>query len=110
MTAPHAGIWADSGPGVGLGHLARCCAVAGELARLGVTVELFTPDKDGERLAREAGVRVAVADAVTVLAAGGPGLAIVDSYRAVASEVDALRTAELHVAAFDDTASDVLPA
>jgi spore coat polysaccharide biosynthesis predicted glycosyltransferase SpsG len=83
--------------------------VAFELERLGVAVELLTPDPDGARAAKDAGVPVAIADRLLAAAARGAGLAIVDSYRAGAFEVEELRRAGLYVAAFDDTADHVLP-
>jgi UDP-2,4-diacetamido-2,4,6-trideoxy-beta-L-altropyranose hydrolase len=103
-------IWADSGPGVGLGHIARCCAVAPELARRGLDVQVVTPGADGARAARDAGVTVAVADRLAAACPGGGGLAIVDSYRVTPAEIEGLRSHGTYVVAFDDTADHVLPA
>ena len=48
-------FWADSGPGVGFGHLTRCCSVAQELQKSGTEVCVFTPDPRGVAYAQSLG-------------------------------------------------------
>ncbi len=103
-------LWADSGPGVGLGHVARCCAVASALQGLGVEGSLLTPALDGERFAGDQGIAAAQAQRIAAIADQGFRLAIVDSYRVERSHTDRLRENGVFVVVFDDRAEDTLPA
>lgn len=105
-----AAVWADSGPGVGLGHVVRCCAVASALQNLGVEVSFLTPACEGARFASDRGVAAAQASWIAGIADEGFGLAIVDSYRVERSQTDHLRHSGVFVVAFDDSADDRLPA
>jgi UDP-2,4-diacetamido-2,4,6-trideoxy-beta-L-altropyranose hydrolase len=105
-------FWADSGPGVGLGHVARSCAIALELKRLGAEPAMVVPEARGADYVRTSGLQPIVSSGFAGFAgeAARPSAAVVDSYRLDAADVSALRARGIRVAALDDTATDVLPA
>jgi spore coat polysaccharide biosynthesis predicted glycosyltransferase SpsG len=103
-------FWADAGPGVGLGHVARCSAIALELQALGGHPAFTVPDSAGADYARTSGLYAVVASAgFREFAARTPhgGAAVVDSYRVDAPMLAALRARGVRVAALDDTATSV---
>ena len=103
-------VWADSGAGVGLGHLGRCCAVAGALADCGVASLLLTPAAEGAVYARTQHVDAAdassFADAVAQHGAAADVL-LIDSYRLRPADYDAARRCAPVLVIFDDEGGDV---
>jgi spore coat polysaccharide biosynthesis predicted glycosyltransferase SpsG len=100
-------VWADSGAGVGLGHVARCCAVALELIARGVNVTLMSPDDRGARYARERNVPAVGAAAGFGVAVGALQrrsleAAILDSYRLGPDDYATARGAAPVLAVFSD--------
>ena len=99
---PDVAIWSESGPGVGLGHIARCGTLAAALQRRGVTVRLFTGAPEGVEFARELGLTAAMADRASVISGQAMPLAIVDSYRVSSDDVESLRVRGVMTVVFDD--------
>lgn len=115
-------VVADSGPGIGLGHLQRCLALASALQREGMAcafVSTGDPRTDARIRRREfaclspgfrSDLDVPGPDSVLAEAgrAGCQGI-VVDSYRVTQRYLEALRTAGLFVAAVDDLAAYPFP-
>lgn len=108
-------VWADSGPGVGLGHLARCGALAVELRARGRDVVVMTPGGPAGAAMLEGITDVTVvADrgiAPFVDAIGerrGP-VVVVDTYRWSREDYAAARRGASLLAVFSDDPADVPP-
>lgn len=106
---PDVAIWSESGPGVGLGHIARCGTLASALQRRGVTVRLFTGAPEGVQFARELGVSAAMADRISIVGDQNVPLAIVDSYRVSSEDLESLRVRGVMTVVFDDGGTTPLP-
>jgi len=107
---PSIACWADCGPGVGLGHVARSATIAAELCRHSEPVVMI-PDRRGEDMIRAAGLAPVVTRFETVIErAAGCGVVLLDSYRLEAGDTAAIRAAGAAVAVMDDTATALLPA
>ena len=114
----------DAGPGVGLGHLQRCLALAEALGGLGVACVFLThvvPDVEARVAAAGWPIaplrlsdptdQAADADRVIEIAGGyDAGTVVVDSYSATAAYLGALRTAGIRVVFIDDLAREAWPA
>jgi len=111
-----------AGPGIGLGHLRRCLALARAWARDGAAIAFVAPgagaslDRAGPELLAAGAARVDVAeidwtrDADAARALGGADVAVVDSYRASPALVRSLAARAGRVVAIDDLADRPLPA
>jgi spore coat polysaccharide biosynthesis predicted glycosyltransferase SpsG len=107
---PRIACWADCGPGVGLGHVARSATIAAELRRSSDPVVMI-PDARGENMIRAAGLAAVVTGFQTVVdEAARCDVVLLDSYRVDRAQTVAVRAAGAAVAVMDDTATDVLPA
>lgn len=116
-------IRADGGPGVGLGHVQRCLALAEALSCAGIGGWFVAPDAPAIRRrltlpgwvfepeAVSADERGTADDADHVLGLASRhrcGAIVVDSYRAGASYFAGLRAADITVAVFDDLAIEAV--
>jgi spore coat polysaccharide biosynthesis predicted glycosyltransferase SpsG len=106
-------VWADSGAGVGLGHLARCGALAGELRARGWDVTLMTPGAAvAVPAAAQGGVPiVAGQDVPALLEAIGRRrpVVIADTYRLGREDYAAARQGASLLAVFSDDPAAVPP-
>jgi spore coat polysaccharide biosynthesis predicted glycosyltransferase SpsG len=103
-------FWADSGAGVGLGHVARCCAVARELRNRGVNVLILCPDPRGATFACEQGemaieARYGFTQALDAIS--GCASAVIDSYRLQPDDYAAARRAAAVLVVFNDDGARV---
>lgn len=115
----------DAGPGIGLGHLQRCLALAEACGRLGATAVFLSPlsadvrqrieaagcearslDLTSEALGSAADCDYVIRSAKDV----GAATVVVDSYAVKAHYLAELRAAGLRVVFIDDLAHEPLPA
>src|SRR5262245_36305968 len=116
MSGPHAVFVTEGGAGVGLGHVSRCLAVArAALAEGGRVTFLAPPEPAVAALLARVPARVIAhawpgdaAGAVATVRALAPDAIVVDSYKASAEFLAALRAAA-PVIAVDDAADRPLP-
>lgn len=103
-------IWADSGAGVGLGHLARCGAIASELRGRGWDVTVMTP---GQAVASGGADAVLAGQDLAALTAAiaerHRPVVIVDSYRLSRGDYATARGAAALLAVFSDDPAEVPP-
>jgi len=110
VTTPRIACWADCGPGIGLGHVARTAAIAAELLP-SCDPLVMIPDSRGEPMIRAAGLAAVVtAFPAVVVEAARCDVVLLDSYRVDRAQAAAVRAAGAAMAVMDDTATDVLPA
>lgn len=114
---PHVAFVTEGGPEVGLGHVSRCRAVAraalGEGARVSFVI---APEPRVAALLGDVAERIVSlpwpsdhAAALAELRALAPDVIVVDSYKATAELLNALRPIAAPVVAIDDTAERLLP-
>lgn len=100
----------DAGPGVGLGHLQRCLALAAAVRKEGAACTfVLPPHQAAAARVRDAGFpfiapRTSLAEAA---AECGADTVVVDDYRRVPAEVAAVRAGGARVAVVDDRGGEV---
>lgn len=118
MTTPgRVAFVTHGGPGIGLGHVKRCLALARSLSAQGADVIfLVGPDESVSRLVERSGFGVSPLEwegnpsgARRALQALGASTVVVDSYAAMAELFDALRPVAAQIVAVDDVADRYLP-
>jgi len=122
---PHVVFRVDAGPGIGLGHLNRCLALAASLAHRGAAcVFLAQETRFAHDRIEAAGLPLEILDLAGTPAGGDADLAqttdvaatngavavVVDSYAASASFLGSLRRAGFRVIFIDDLARESVPA
>jgi UDP-2,4-diacetamido-2,4,6-trideoxy-beta-L-altropyranose hydrolase len=116
MTATHVFL-THGGPGIGLGHVRRCLALARCLSARGAAVTfIISPDQAVKRLVEASGFGVAELPwevdfpaAIRTARDLGADAVVVDSYAATTAMFEALRATVEQVAVIDDLADRPLP-
>src|SRR3989449_7685191 len=103
-----AAFLAEAGPGVGLGHLRRCQALATALGSRGVTVRLLVAGDSDGGASRLEWTRDPVR-AVEALATWRPEIVVVDSYHAGAELLERAAALAACAVVVDDLADRPLP-
>ena len=110
MSAPlRAAFLAEAGPGVGLGHLRRCQALAAALGSRGAAVRFLVAGAAGVGTDAELDWTRDPALAVEALAAWRPHVAVVDSYGASPELFERVAALAPYAVAVDDLADRPLP-
>jgi UDP-2,4-diacetamido-2,4,6-trideoxy-beta-L-altropyranose hydrolase len=99
----------NGGVGVGLGHVARCLALAAAIEASGSAARIVVPQPDLAATIAKRGGRVLVGDPIELAQEMNARAVVIDSYQFDLNRLAPLRGNGIHILAFDDECIRPLP-